>query len=621
MVLFRRLLGDVLRDARMQRGLTLREVSADARVSLGYISEIERGQKEASSELLASLCSALDMPLSDVLREVSDLVAIEEAAAHPDSRSRARAGGESSPPPPDLGTAPAGRTGTSTPHAHGPARPSIAVDRGPAAAAPRLSRRVDPEARRRSPVVATGSPLDVLLQHQLGPSHQAAQVRYVADRRGRGDPADEAQLGGVHVADAGEVALVEQRLPDRPVGLAVSRRSASSSSQSGPSRSGPRCPTISDSHSRGISSTTPSEKPTATDRSVASTARTCSAGRRQRSSRRVGAPRALHLQVGVQRERLVGVDPGEEVLAAGHVSTTVAPLRSAVAMPRDPEVGADERSPDSARSRRCAVRWTVSPSGTGRPQPQALRGGDESGRLQRLAQGRRTGAEQLLAVGLLDREPAERAAADGVGQAWAAGRVSSSASSVQVSRVRPPRSTYSVSDPSTSTTIAPALRPGRWPDLGVLAARGARRRTGWRGPSPPGRRRRLGVGRDLAEGAQPVDRARRAELGGAEPGDEVAAAAPTGLLERRQHLVDGGEPARDPLAHHGAADDDPVPIEQPLRGRVGPPGRVGVERRQQRPAAGGLRWPAAGGHPRPAGRWCGSAPAAACCGARASRRG
>jgi transcriptional regulator with XRE-family HTH domain len=64
----------------MQRGLTLREVSAEARVSLGYISEIERGQKEASSELLASLCHALDMPLSDVLRNVSDAVAIEEAA-------------------------------------------------------------------------------------------------------------------------------------------------------------------------------------------------------------------------------------------------------------------------------------------------------------------------------------------------------------------------------------------------------------------------------------------------------------------------------------------------------------------------------------------------------------
>ena len=79
MVLFRRLLRDVLRAQRMRRGMTLREVSAEARVSLGYISEIERGQKEASSELLASLCSAPDLPLSTVLREVSDLVALEES--------------------------------------------------------------------------------------------------------------------------------------------------------------------------------------------------------------------------------------------------------------------------------------------------------------------------------------------------------------------------------------------------------------------------------------------------------------------------------------------------------------------------------------------------------------
>jgi transcriptional regulator with XRE-family HTH domain len=80
MVIFRRLLGDVLRGARMQRGMTLRELSAQARVSLGYISEIERGQKEASSELLASLCEAMDLPLSDVLRDVADAVAIEELA-------------------------------------------------------------------------------------------------------------------------------------------------------------------------------------------------------------------------------------------------------------------------------------------------------------------------------------------------------------------------------------------------------------------------------------------------------------------------------------------------------------------------------------------------------------
>lgn len=79
MVLFRRQLGDVLRGERMRRGMTLRELSSEARISLGYISEVERGQKEASSELLASLCEALDVPLSAVLREVSDTVATEEA--------------------------------------------------------------------------------------------------------------------------------------------------------------------------------------------------------------------------------------------------------------------------------------------------------------------------------------------------------------------------------------------------------------------------------------------------------------------------------------------------------------------------------------------------------------
>jgi transcriptional regulator with XRE-family HTH domain len=79
-VIFRRLLGEVLRAQRMRQGRTLREVSGLARVSLGYISEIERGQKEASSELLASICAALDVPLSEILSEVSDAVALEEAA-------------------------------------------------------------------------------------------------------------------------------------------------------------------------------------------------------------------------------------------------------------------------------------------------------------------------------------------------------------------------------------------------------------------------------------------------------------------------------------------------------------------------------------------------------------
>ena len=78
MVLLRQEIGDVLRDARRQQGRTLRDVSAVARVSLGYLSEVERGQKEASSELLASICGALEVPLSSVLREVSQRVAAAE---------------------------------------------------------------------------------------------------------------------------------------------------------------------------------------------------------------------------------------------------------------------------------------------------------------------------------------------------------------------------------------------------------------------------------------------------------------------------------------------------------------------------------------------------------------
>src|SRR5262252_7798105 len=83
MVLLRHLLGDALRRLRLRQGRTLREVSASARVSLGYLSEVERGQKEASSELLAAICSALGAPLSQVLREVSDNYALAELQSEP----------------------------------------------------------------------------------------------------------------------------------------------------------------------------------------------------------------------------------------------------------------------------------------------------------------------------------------------------------------------------------------------------------------------------------------------------------------------------------------------------------------------------------------------------------
>ena len=83
MILLRQLLGDVLRRLRVRQGRTLREVSASARVSLGYLSEVERGRKEASSELLAAICAALDTPLSSVFREVSDNFALAELQNEP----------------------------------------------------------------------------------------------------------------------------------------------------------------------------------------------------------------------------------------------------------------------------------------------------------------------------------------------------------------------------------------------------------------------------------------------------------------------------------------------------------------------------------------------------------
>lgn len=85
MVVLRREIGDVLRDARQRQGRTLREVSSAARVSLGYLSEVERGQKEASSELLGSICDALAMPMSSILREVSDRIAVAEGLLIPDT--------------------------------------------------------------------------------------------------------------------------------------------------------------------------------------------------------------------------------------------------------------------------------------------------------------------------------------------------------------------------------------------------------------------------------------------------------------------------------------------------------------------------------------------------------
>ena len=83
MVLMRHEIGDVLRDFRQQKGATLRQISSKASVALGYLSEVERGQKEASSEILASIAEALDTPLSVILLEVSDRLSMFEQIVPP----------------------------------------------------------------------------------------------------------------------------------------------------------------------------------------------------------------------------------------------------------------------------------------------------------------------------------------------------------------------------------------------------------------------------------------------------------------------------------------------------------------------------------------------------------
>ena len=82
-ILIRKVMGETLRELRMSAGMTLREVSMASMVSLGYLSEIERGHKEASSEVLFSITMALGVSLSDLLLQVSDKVAEIEASARP----------------------------------------------------------------------------------------------------------------------------------------------------------------------------------------------------------------------------------------------------------------------------------------------------------------------------------------------------------------------------------------------------------------------------------------------------------------------------------------------------------------------------------------------------------
>ncbi len=67
--LLRTMFGEVLRRIRLEQGRTLADVAAAANVSMPYLSELERGRKEASSEILAAICAALGIDLSDLLAE------------------------------------------------------------------------------------------------------------------------------------------------------------------------------------------------------------------------------------------------------------------------------------------------------------------------------------------------------------------------------------------------------------------------------------------------------------------------------------------------------------------------------------------------------------------------
>lgn len=90
MVVLREVIGSELRRRRQDQGRTLRDVSSAASVSLGYLSEVERGQKEASSELLSSICEALQAPLSAVLADAAREVAVQEHREKPADLVRSR---------------------------------------------------------------------------------------------------------------------------------------------------------------------------------------------------------------------------------------------------------------------------------------------------------------------------------------------------------------------------------------------------------------------------------------------------------------------------------------------------------------------------------------------------
>jgi transcriptional regulator with XRE-family HTH domain len=188
-VLLRRVIGDALRARRQAQHRTLREVSTAANVSLGYLSEIERGQKEASSELLAAICEALGAALSEVLRDVSDSLALSEdlppvlvpvGAPEPEESSSASVPAQAPSPAPEPASASAGASAAAGASASvgasaaaGSSVPEARLGRG----APRAKVSVDAKL---SLAVHHDGPLRTTLRATRGPVDRERDVVFAA---------------------------------------------------------------------------------------------------------------------------------------------------------------------------------------------------------------------------------------------------------------------------------------------------------------------------------------------------------------------------------------------------------------------------------------------------------
>ncbi len=245
----------------------------------------------------------------------------------------------------------------------------------------------------------------------MRPADQPAQLGHVADGGERVDPAGEAELGGVHVADPGQAGLVEQGFVDGAIRIGAAGASAPrarpSRARAGRDRDDrPRRP-------RGGGGA--ARRSRARSRPPAGRRWTARRGPRARAgatSARAGrCARTLPSSGGCAASRPRAPRSGSAGACPARGSGAPCRRRGRRWPAGAPGSRCEVRiCPASARSRDRAARQTVSPSGT---EPQPLRGGDEAGVLQGLAQRCGARAEQLCPVGLLDRQPAERAAADG----------------------------------------------------------------------------------------------------------------------------------------------------------------------------------------------------------------